>query len=661
MVSLCLNMIVKNESKIITRMLDSVIDIIDTYCICDTGSTDNTIEIINEYFNEKNMLGKIIIEPFVNFEYNRNFALNECLNMSDYILLMDADMVLEVINFDKSVLTNNDVFYIFQGSDDFYNKNIRIIKNNNSMKYLGVTHEYLDIRNNVDSFVIPSDDLFIYDIGDGGCKLDKYKRDIQLLLDGIKNDNTNSRYYFYLANSYYDSEDYMNAINTYITRISMGGWIQEIWYSYFRIGLSYYNLGEIDNAIKYWLEAYNCYPDRVENLYYIMKYYRENEKYILAKMYYDIIINIISKLDNNKLNDYLFLHNDIYTTKIYYEYSIIAYYLEIINMDDTIIQILNTTNDIDIVNTTLSNMKFYKNILKTNKYIDLYDNISVNINDVDILFHSSSPSIIKHNNNYILNIRYVNYAINNDGSYMYNNSIFTINKYVKYDTGFNIIKEKIFGFEQDNIVINDSILYGGIEDLKLYNSLNFIGTIILQDSICMSYGRYDIDNDKLDYKLLTADFELNNVEKNWVFTTYKNKEHIIYKWYPLTICELNENESKIYMVVQKEMPNIFRYVRGSSSCSIYNNELWFVVHIVSYESPRHYYHMLVKFDTEMNLICYSAPFKFEDSSIEFCIGLLVENEGVIMTYSVMDNKSILAYYNIEYINSIMKYTVECQS
>ena len=41
--TLCLNMIVKNESKIITRLFDSVLQIIDSYCICDTGSNDNTI------------------------------------------------------------------------------------------------------------------------------------------------------------------------------------------------------------------------------------------------------------------------------------------------------------------------------------------------------------------------------------------------------------------------------------------------------------------------------------------------------------------------------------------------------------------------------------------------------------------------------------------
>jgi glycosyltransferase involved in cell wall biosynthesis len=51
--TLCLNMIVKNESRIISRLLESVAGVIDTYCICDTGSTDNTIDIIKTFFDKK--------------------------------------------------------------------------------------------------------------------------------------------------------------------------------------------------------------------------------------------------------------------------------------------------------------------------------------------------------------------------------------------------------------------------------------------------------------------------------------------------------------------------------------------------------------------------------------------------------------------------------
>ena len=38
-----LNMIVKDESKVIKRLLDSVAPIVDWYTIVDTGSSDDTI------------------------------------------------------------------------------------------------------------------------------------------------------------------------------------------------------------------------------------------------------------------------------------------------------------------------------------------------------------------------------------------------------------------------------------------------------------------------------------------------------------------------------------------------------------------------------------------------------------------------------------------
>ena len=142
--TLCLNMIVKNESRIIERLFNSVSKIIDSYCICDTGSTDNTVEIIEAYFKEKNIPGKIVYEPFKNFCHNRNFALQSCLGMSDYVLLLDCDMVLDIKQFDKSMLTSADSFDILQGNDSFYYQNLRIVRNNGLYKYIGVTHEYID-------------------------------------------------------------------------------------------------------------------------------------------------------------------------------------------------------------------------------------------------------------------------------------------------------------------------------------------------------------------------------------------------------------------------------------------------------------------------------------------------------------------------------------
>ena len=102
MPKICLNMIVKNEEKIIERMLESVYKIIDYFVICDTGSTDNTIEIIKNFFlKHRNIKGVVMKKTFENFEYNRNHALKFCEGFGDYILLLDADHIL---NYKESFL-----------------------------------------------------------------------------------------------------------------------------------------------------------------------------------------------------------------------------------------------------------------------------------------------------------------------------------------------------------------------------------------------------------------------------------------------------------------------------------------------------------------------------------------------------------------------------
>jgi len=138
-------MIVKNESKIITRFFDSVLPFIDGYCICDTGSSDDTKDIIRTYFEKKELPGKIVEKDFVDFSTNRNFALQACHSMKDmdYILLLDADMKLNIGTMDiqefKETM-DKDAYFLFQGNDSFMYKNIRIVKNSPDYSYWGVTH-----------------------------------------------------------------------------------------------------------------------------------------------------------------------------------------------------------------------------------------------------------------------------------------------------------------------------------------------------------------------------------------------------------------------------------------------------------------------------------------------------------------------------------------
>jgi hypothetical protein len=119
------------------------------------------------------------------------------------------------------------------------------------------------------------------------------------------------------------------------------------------------------------------------------------------------------------------------------------------------------------------------------------------------------------------------------------------------------------------------------------------------------------------------------------------------------------------------MPKIFSHARGSScgfkySKKMTNNngnivityeesEIWFVVHMVSYENPRHYYHIIAVFDENMQLLRYSAPFKFEGEPIEYCLSVVVEDDRVLLNFSSWDRTTKLGVYDKEYIEGLLKY------
>ena len=678
MPTICLNMIVKNESKIICRLFDSVIKWIDCYCICDTGSTDDTVNVIKKYFNSKNIPGKIVVEPFKDFSHNRNFSLQACAGMSDYVLLLDADMIFYPNEnaFSKKMLTL-DVYYILQGSNDFYYKNVRIVKNNGNISYSGVTHEYINFPPNIRVNTFEKNVVFINDVGDGGSKGNKFIRDVELLTRGIEENPKNDRYHFYLANTFKDMGKNDEAIQMYKKRIGLGGWNQEIWQSYYKMGTCYKDLGKMPEAIDAWLAGYNVLPNRAENIYEITKYYSEVGKHSLSYLFYKIAKEIILACGAGK-DDYLFLENDVYTYKCDYEYTIIAYYLglggNIKNIRHSIINVMNNCNNFLIVN-LLKNIKFYDLKLVPLVKRDMSFTLDREINGNLIRFHSSSSSILPRRNSngdssgnssgYIMNVRLVNYTIDSDGRYKdCDPHIVSLNKFMELNNDFHTIKEK------EKLIDIEYVdrRYIGVEDVRLFydsasaSDLSFIGVgYHANNTIGVVYGKYDGDNgNTLKPFEIKPEFNLNSeCEKNWVFANIAGQKRVIYGWSPFHICKIDEENPNVLRTVSlkqpSQYPGAFNHIRGSTCGFNYRDQIWFVVHIVSHEQPRNYYHMMLVFENneDMKLIKYTPIFKFDEHCIEYCLGLIVEDSRVVTTYSSWDRSTKIAVYDKKYIEEMM--------
>jgi len=325
-VKICLAMIVKNESKIIERCMLACLPVVDYICICDTGSSDNTVEIMENFFRVHNIPGKVVHHEWKNFGHNRTLsyqAARECFPDAQYCLLTDADMVLQVRpNFDKDSLTAG-AYQFSQKNGPLFYFNTRLLGTQFNWKCVGVTHEYWDPQSER-CINLQLETLYYNDLSDGGEKLNKFPRDIALLTQGLIDEPKNARYMFYLAQTYHDTSQYKDAIRWYRKRIQAGGWFEEIYYSYYRIARCKIGQqkpwGEIEQAYE---DAWKYCPARMEPVYEIAKHYQDEEDYPSAMKWLKIAIKIPFPKDH-----VLFISEDVYTLHVWDSLGVTAFYLK---------------------------------------------------------------------------------------------------------------------------------------------------------------------------------------------------------------------------------------------------------------------------------------------------------------------------------------------
>lgn len=286
---------VKDEASNILRTLVSVQDYIKQFVILDTGSTDDTIQIIREWCDthEKDLL--LRESPFRNFADSRNELLELAESVPHaWLLLMDAG---DEARGDWTTLQNSfeddiDGLSIQQrwNLQHIY-RNMRCVRNRANWRFKGVVHEYIT-REKTYHFKdtrtkqCPAEFYLFQDrVACGGSSANRFQKDYVVLKHAIEEEPDNERYMFYMAQTCRCVNKYTEACVFYNQYATIGTtFVEEQFVAKLNDGKSLVEQGLVEIALERFHDAYNLLA-RAEPLVEIAQLLIRRKQWRVAYMY----------------------------------------------------------------------------------------------------------------------------------------------------------------------------------------------------------------------------------------------------------------------------------------------------------------------------------------------------------------------------------------
>lgn len=256
-----LGAIVKNEAAAVERCLEAARPIINKVVICDTGSHDDTPELIQEWCAHYDLPLRLYRERWQNFKINRTSLLAHAAKEADWILMLDADMVVHA----PHQMPDLEPADCWHGRLDFAHFDYTLpmlIRASKPWRYEGVAHSYLACDEPFTEGELPG--LWVED--HSHTTVEKLERDLVLLSEEHARNPLDRRTVFYLAQTYYDLDRWEEAVHYYRMRAEMGGWDEEVYFARYRLGCLLVEHVSFADGAQALLRAWQDHPQRIEAL-----------------------------------------------------------------------------------------------------------------------------------------------------------------------------------------------------------------------------------------------------------------------------------------------------------------------------------------------------------------------------------------------------------
>ncbi len=223
-ISLC--MIVKDEEMMLPRCLESVQDIVDEMVIVDTGSTDRTVEIAENYG------ARVFTYPWDgSFSNARNYAITHA--KMDWIFIMDADCEFETQDTDmlRSMTAKDAPATAYYGktlsflgdkadpANVIINLNIYLVRNGLGYRFTGDIHEQISCGDPAVKTVTAISDMRVYHYGylnSAIRSLSKRERNMELIRKELEKNPDNPLMLYNLGNEFFTQLKIREAYDNYL-------------------------------------------------------------------------------------------------------------------------------------------------------------------------------------------------------------------------------------------------------------------------------------------------------------------------------------------------------------------------------------------------------------------------------------------------------------
>ena len=272
-------MIVRDAADFISETLQSVLPYVDEWVIVDTGSVDNTKQVIQNFFDEARLEGQLVERPWIGFAHNRTEAIALCSGRADYAFMIDADDLVEG-RLDLSHLDAAGYCVRFGPHNVYWRP--ALFSLNKNWEFRGAVHEYAICLEGDPTINLNGDYNFVFrSLGNRGKDPLKFQRDIDVLLAEYEKDPTDPRTVFYLAQSYRDHGDTEKAIKWYRHRSDMHGWDEETFVATLELGkLLAQTKIDPSTVTETFERAWQLRPSRAEALVELARFHRINKHWL---------------------------------------------------------------------------------------------------------------------------------------------------------------------------------------------------------------------------------------------------------------------------------------------------------------------------------------------------------------------------------------------